>query len=204
MSPSLQCLTAERLADALIRQASRFIGLREVKPNAAWDNPKTPGPDAALVTILREAMRPTPWQDGWAYCAAFAEAAVRLALADLIVPREEREKFLAVHGPHVMTNVRAFQKRGLLSPFPARGALWLARHGMTASGHEGIVIDCEDGKRGKTVTIEANTSLDASSPVKEREGDWITTRVFPSEGRGRLKTQGFISPQAILTLLKSA
>lgn len=203
MSPALQSLTAEQLATAMIRHASRFIGLREVKPNAAWDNPRTPGPDTALVVQLREAMRPSPWQEGWAYCAAFAEAVVRLALAELRIPEAEASRFLAVHGPGVMNNVRAFQARGLLSPFPSRGALWLARHGMTDSGHEGVVIDCEDGKRGKTVTIEANTSLDASSPVKDREGDWITTRVFPSEGRGLLKTQGFITPQAILQLLRA-
>jgi hypothetical protein len=203
MSPSLQSLTPERLAAAIIRQAARFVNLREVKPNASWDNPKTPGPDTALVVELREAMRPSPWQEGWAYCAAFAEAAVRLALAELLIPKAEREKFLAVHGPHVMSNVNAFRARGLLSPFPVRGALWLARHGVTTNGHEGIVTACEDSKRGKTATIEANTSLDASSPVKERDGDWITTRVFPSEGRGLLKTQGFITPQAILSLLRA-
>lgn len=204
MSPALQSLTAETLAHEIIRQAAKFTGLKEVKPNADWDLPSTPGRDDGLARLLRDLMRPSPWQEGWAYCAAFCEAAVRAALIAQRIPAEECAKFLAIHGPGVMNNVRAFQGRGLLSPFPVRGAIWLARHGMTDKGHAGIVTACEEGKRGRLSTIEANTSLDASTPVKERDGDWITTRVFPSEGRGQLKTQGFITPQSILTLLKAA
>ena len=41
-------MNAEQLGHEIIRQASRFIGLREVKPNADWDNPQTPQRDVAL------------------------------------------------------------------------------------------------------------------------------------------------------------
>ena len=72
-------MTSDQLAQGIIRQASRFIGLREVKPNADWDNPNTPGNDRALVDELRSLMRSSPWEPGWAYCAAFAEGMVLAA-----------------------------------------------------------------------------------------------------------------------------
>lgn len=79
MSQSI-AMTDEQFGALIIREASRFVGLREVRPNAQWDNPSTPGPDAVLVSELRVAMRPTPWQEGWAYCAAFCEAVIRRVL----------------------------------------------------------------------------------------------------------------------------
>jgi len=209
MSPALQSLTPERLGAEIVRAAARFTGLREVKPNATWDNPATPGREDALTKELRDLMRPAPWHEGWAYCAAFAEAAVRLALVRLGILESIANRFLSVHGPHVMSNVAAFKARGLLTSSSilnganAPGTLWLARHGATLSGHEGIVT-AHDKNVGMLSTIEANTSLDSSNPIKDREGDWITTRIFPASGRGTLRTQGFITPAAILTLLKSA
>lgn len=211
MSPALQALTPERLGAEIVRAASRFVGLREVKPNASWDLPATPGRDDELTKQLRDLMRPTPWTEGWAYCAAFAEAAVRLALIRCGIPNEESRKFLSVHGPGVMNNVRAFQRLALLSsammqsPLVSIGALWLARHGETAQGHEGIVtgITSTAGTSATLSTIEANTSLDSTNAARDREGDWITTRIFTAGGRGTLRTQGFITPAAILCLLRS-
>ena len=52
-------------------------------------------------------------------------------------------------------------------------------------------------------TIEANTSLDPSTPAKEREGDWITTRVRSVAGTGKLKTMGFVTPATILDFLEA-
>ena len=46
-------MTSDALATAVMRQAGRFVGLREVKPNADWDNPTTAGSDRALVDELR-------------------------------------------------------------------------------------------------------------------------------------------------------
>ena len=88
-------MTSDQLAQGIIRQASRFIGLREVKPNADWDNPNTPGNDRALVDELRSLMRQSPWEPGWAYCAAFAEGMV---LAVIRHPMERRT--LAGDAPH--------------------------------------------------------------------------------------------------------
>ena len=193
-------ITETILATEIIRQASRFVGLREVVPNAHWDNPATPARDVTLSNDLRAAMRPAPWQDGWPYCAAFAEGVVALALLSLGYQPYQISLFTSVHTPHVMTNVRQFGKRNLLSSSPSLGALWLARHGTTDRGHEGI---CTSGvqMRTKMATIEANTSLDPAIPAKEREGDWITTRVRNTQKNGLLVTQGFISPAAILKLV---
>jgi hypothetical protein len=189
-------MNPDQLATAIIREASRFIGLREVRPNAEWNNPSTPGPDTALVQELRAMMRPSPWQPGWAYCAAFVEGVVVRAL------KEHAPKFAALFGPHCMTNVRAFRQRNLLVALPARGAIWLARHGGTDQGHAGIVTTTSDVSR-IMATIEANTSLDPSTPSQEREGDWITTRMRKIDGAGSLVTQGFIHPGHIIQLITS-
>jgi len=190
-------LTPDQLATAIIREASRFIGLREVRPNANWNNPSTPGPDIALVNELRAMMRPSPWQPGWAYCAAFVEGVVVRAL------KEHAPKFAALFGPHCMTNVRAFRQRELLNPLPVPGSIWLARHGSTDQGHAGIVSAVRGGMSVSMATIEANTSLDPSTPSQEREGDWITSRVRLAKGAGPLVTQGFIHPSHILQLITS-
>lgn len=190
-------MTPDQLTTAIIREASRFIGLREVRPNAEWNNPATPGPDTALVSELRAMMRPSPWQPGWAYCAAFVEGVVVRAL------REQAPKFAALFGPHCMTNVRAFRSRELLFAQPVPGAIWLARHGHTDQGHAGIVTAVRDGMGVSMSTIEANTSLDPGTPAQEREGDWITTRVRMAKGAGSLVTQGFIHPSVILQLVTS-
>lgn len=194
------CITPGLLAATIIVKANRFVGLREIKPNANWDNPKTPGPDTALVKELRDLMLPTPWQDGWAYCAAFAEGVVAAAIADLGTP-DQVAKFRAVMTAGVLDSRNRFRSRNLLSDTPAKGAIWLAQHGSTSKGHCGIVVDHWDRKLW---TVEANTSLDSTDPAKDREGDWITRRgPFTSSGRGNLKTVGYVQPVSILQLINS-
>lgn len=186
------------LATAIVREASRFVGLREVKPNAAWDNPTTPGPDAALSQELRELMRPSPWEPGWAYCAAFCEGVVGRALRSLGADDVQLKRWHAVMTPHCVTSARQFTERGLLSSNPCAGAVWLAKHGSASNGHAGIVTGMQ---LPHISTIEANTSLDSRNAARDREGDWITTRLFHQSGRGSLKTLGFISPAAVLRLI---
>ena len=191
-------MTSDQLAQGIIRQASRFIGLREVKPNADWDNPNTAGPDRALVDELRALMRQSPWQPGWAYCAAFAESMVLVALRSLAATPEQIKRWQATMTPHCVTSAGNFRERGLLSANAEPGAIWLARHGSTSNGHAGIVT----AVRGMSMaTIEGNTSLDPSSDAKEREGDWITNRIRFLKGSGTLNTLGFITPAAILKLI---
>lgn len=191
-------MTSDALATAVMRQASRFIGLREVKPNAEWDNPSTAGPDRALVDELRSLMRSSPWEPGWAYCAAFCEGMVLAALRSLSATPEQIKRWQSAMTPHCVTSAANFGKLGLLSSTAAPGAIWLARHGSTSNGHAGIVT----ALRGLSIsTIEGNTSLDPSSDAKEREGDWITARIRSLKGSGSLVTLGFITPASILKLI---
>ena len=191
-------MTSDALATAVMRLASRFIGLREVKPNADWDNPSTAGPDRALVDELRSLMRSSPWEPGWAYCAAFCEGMVLAALRSLSATPEQIKRCQSAMTPHCVTSAGSFRKLGLLSPTAAPGSIWLARHGNTSNGHAGIVT----AVRGVSMsTIEGNTSLDPSSDAKEREGDWITARIRSLKGSGSLVTLGFITPASILKLI---
>jgi hypothetical protein len=185
-----------RLAILIITSARRFCGLREVKPNASWDNPDTPGLDTALVAELRAGMRQSPWEDGWAYCAAFAEFIIATALAKYGATPAQIAKWRGTMSPHCMTAARAFRELALLSPVPVPGALWLARHGTTDNGHAGLV---ELPHTETMDTIEANTSSGQSG--SQRDGDWITTRLRPISGPGDLRTQGFVHPASILRLI---
>ena len=191
-------MTSDTLATAVMRQAGRFIGLREVKPNAYWDNPSTAGPDRVLVDELRSLMRSSPWEPGWAYCAAFCEGMVLAALRSLSATPEQIKRWQATMTPHCVTSATNFSKLGLLSPTATPGAIWLARHGQTSNGHAGIVTSLRSVNMS---TIEGNTSLDPSSDAKEREGDWITARIRLVKGSGSLFTLGFITPDAILKLI---
>ena len=191
-------MNAELLATTTLRHASRFLGLREIRPNADWDLPSTPGPDKALAEELRALMRPSPWKEGWAYCAAFCEGMVLAALRELGASSPQIKRWQDTMTPHCVTSARNFRKLGLLSATPTSGAVWLAQHGSTTKGHAGFVTSV----RGVSMaTIEANTSLDKTTPKKDREGDWITTRLSPVKGRGKLRTLGFVSPAAILKLI---
>jgi hypothetical protein len=193
-------VSTDTLAAQIVREASRFIGLREVRKNSDWDNPKTPERDYALAEELRKLMRPSPWEEGWAYCASAAEGWVAAALRSLEFPETKIQRWHKVMTPHCVTSAGNFRARKLLTDKPATGAIWLARHGTSSNGHAGIV----SAASGKSMaTIEANTSLDPTTPAKDREGDWITTRVRGIGGTGSLKTMGFVTPASILALLES-
>lgn len=192
-------LTADTLALAILAHGRRFVGLKEVKPNAEWDNPATPGPDTELVQELRRRMRAAPWEPKWAYCAAFAEAIIVAGLEQCGAPPEQIQRFAAVMSPHCMTSFRAFKELGLIHDTPTAGSLWLAQHGTTDQGHAGLVIRTEDTSR--MMTIEANTSSDPNaSGAQNREGDWITQRIRNRTGAGDLHTRGFVRPASILRL----
>jgi hypothetical protein len=193
-------VSPDTLATQIVREASRFVGLREIRSNSDWDNPKTSERDYAIAGELRKLMRPSPWEEGWAYCAAYCEGVVAAALRSLEFPEEKIQRWHKVMTPHCVTSAGNFRARKLLTDKPATGAVWLARHGTSSNGHAGIV----SAASGKAMsTIEANTSLDPTTPAKEREGDWITTRVRSIGGSGSLKTMGFVTPESILALLEA-
>lgn len=199
MSAQVVGITNDQFGALIVREASRFVGLREVKPNVNWNNPATPGDDAQLVTELREAMRPSPWEPGWSYCAAFCEAVIRRVLQRTAMSGDEAAKFLRVMGPGVRVSFDKFKALKLTSAMPLPGSIWFARHGNTAQGHAGIVTSLSIASQQMS-TIEANTSLDSRDPRQDREGDWITAKTFAAKGRGDLVTLGFVTPASILKL----
>lgn len=192
--------TEDRLAHLMVRAAGRFVGLRETKSNSEWDNPLTRASEKALSDELLGLMRPTPWEPGWAYCIAFCEAVVRLALSDLGASADQIRAVTRPITAGVMVTRDNLETLGHLSKTPVMGSIWLARHGKSRLGHAGIVTAVHTNKTATLATVEANTNLDASNPAKDREGDWITTRIFPARGRGDLATEGFLTPRSILSL----
>lgn len=192
-------ITPAALADGTIDIATNFVGLREVQNNARWEDAKTPFKDADRETWLRTWMRKVEgWTPGAPYCAAFAGASVAAALYAMGVSMETIEdKFLKVWSAHCMTNARRLKKRGILSAVPVPGALWLAQHGSTDSGHAGVVSTTWQRQMG---TIEGNTT-DGGSREGGGKGDGIFLKQGASKGRGDLITQGFLHPESILKLI---
>jgi len=189
--------TPGQLANRIIAIATDFVGLVEKEENSHWDDPHTPFPDSQKDAWLRKWMAKIPgWTPGAPYCVAFDGGVIANAIQQLLGP-DAMMKFATVWTAHVMTNVRELGRRGLLEAKPAVGGVWFARHGNTDMGHAGVVVDPAG------TTIEANTSAGPTAdPNEQRQGDGIWIRHFDLlQGRGTLRTQGFISPTGILQLL---
>lgn len=189
--------SAVPLADLIVRTASRFVGLREVISNREWDNPATPAKEARLSFELREMMRPSPWEPGWAYCSAFSEGVVLEAMRKGNYPAATLAAFAEPMGAHVVTAAREFGKLGLLRDTPKRGAIWFGKWGSSASGHAGIV---EAPNGGIMATIEANTGPGKAAgefSAGDREGDWIDRRTRNVRQNGALRTIGFVWPEDV-------
>lgn len=187
---------ADRLADLIIREASRFVGLREISPNRNWDNPSTPGNDAALVAELKAMMVSTPWKVTWAYCAAFNEGVLKSALKKGGFDAALIESVARTLDASVMSSFTACEKKGLIRDTPTRGALFFWQNGTKWTGHAGIVSAWDGGST--MATIEANTS--ANKTGDQREGDWITTKTRNRKGEGSFKARGFLWPEDILKM----
>lgn len=191
---------SKRLGFLMIKRATDFVGLVEIKSNAVWDDPNTAAWDRDKSRWLTEWMSKVQgWTPGAPYCAAFDGA---IAAACLEAMGFSSKHFLASWTAHVMTNVRLLRKLKYHSEIPTLGAIWLARFGDTDRGHAGIVAT--HGARSMT-TVEGNTmkeTSDAGDPNKQRAGDGIWIRGQAITGRGKLRTQCFCSTDAILTLAK--
>lgn len=191
--------TAEALAAEIIRQAEAFQNLKEVVPNKKWDNSATPGPDSVLNARLTEVMESAGWEAPWAYCAAFAEGMIILALRQLGCQPGQYARLRKLIQPGVMNTVRALSSVQALSAQPVPGALWLARHGNTDKGHAGIVTSARGN--GLMSTIEGNTTSDFKDSASDRQGDGIFPRARNVAINGNLKTMGFLTPASMLRLL---
>lgn len=187
---------AASLGRAIVRQALLFKGLVESRPNASWDDPATPGPDAVQTEILLKVMGSLGWKPGQPYCMAFAGAMVSLAVSHHFMPTYERSlRLIRVRQlitPGCVETAKRARLHGLLSDFGSPGALWIAQHGDTPRGHAGVVTAwAQEGQLMKT--LEGNTD-DAGS----REGDGIFEKLRDPKRNGSLHTLGFIHPDAWL------
>lgn len=180
-------MTPQELATGLIAHATNYVGLVETEQNARWSKPAL---SASLLKLLR---RVPWWSPGAAYCAAFDGAVV---VQTLEAAKLDPAPFLKNWTAHCMTNVRKMRALKLLSADPVPGALWLARHGATDSGHAGIVTDVNGANMA---TIEGNTSPGKAG--SQRNGDGIYARVRDIRCNGDLVTQGFVHPVALLSML---
>lgn len=186
------------LAEAILRSASQFVGLKEVNPNADWDDPSTPGDESALAQKLRDLMRPAPWKKGWAYCITFCEGNVIEAMRQVGASAHAIERVSALISPSVVKTAQNFDKVGLLRGKPTRGAIWLGRWGTGWTGHAGLVRSVSGTRMA---TIEANTSGGeeaAEFTAKDREGDWIDNKARNVSRNGKLITLGFVHPDDLL------
>lgn len=188
-------MTADSFGDQIIRHATMFTGLKEVRQNREWDNPQTPEIDRVLSDLLRREMEKSGWESGAPYCAAFAEAVYRMAWhhcggAD-DAPGFVRFKKLMT--PHVVTSFKNFKAAGLIHRSPAAGAIWFARKRGTSSGHAGIVISVPLwSKPPRMINVEGNTTFAFESAAKDREGDGIARRERDQFGKGSLETLGWL------------
>lgn len=75
------------------------------------------------------------------------------------------------------------------SPLAGRVVIW--RHGISTSGHTGIVVQVEKNT-GYIWTVEGNTG-DSNSSV-QREGDGIYLKRRSTKGTGNMKIVGYLQP----------
>ncbi len=185
----------EKFATLMVKRATDFVGLVEVKDNAVWDDPRTPRWDKEKSQWLVHWMSKVKgWVPGAPYCVAFDGAIAAACLEEVGLPSKY---FLAAWSAHVMTNVNMLKEGELLEENPRVGAIWLARLQGTHSGHAGIVTSSSSKF---VTTVEGNTFPQPTEASKDRNGNGIWIRTFQQRGRGRLVTQGFCTPKAILTI----
>ncbi|MDB6132929.1 MAG: hypothetical protein JWM59_1172 [Verrucomicrobiales bacterium] len=81
--------------------------MKEVSPNRKWDNSATPGPDSTLNAQLIKVMESAGWEAPWAYCAAFAEGMIIMALRRLACRPDQYVRLRKLIQPGVMHTVRS-------------------------------------------------------------------------------------------------
>ena len=145
--------------------ATKFVGLYESKPNAAWSS-KTLDNYDELSSQLIEMMERTGWQPGWAYCAAFVDGIYREAFKDDADKLAIIKKCLS---PSVMTTFKDSKKYFTKTPTP--GSIFIMQMKSGGTGHCGLVGNSI--KSDSFSTIEGNTGPGPAVAAKDRDGDGI-------------------------------
>lgn len=159
------------LSHAIIAKAERFQGLKEIKANEKWDDPKTAGADARAQE-LRKLLEGVKWQPGWAYCMGFTKAIWLEAYKALGMSTDLRRALDDRLSLHVVGSYNAVKH--VTSNLPQPGAIFFMKKGDTIQGHSGIVTGVQIERGIMTITtIEGNTSNTEATAAKDREGDWV-------------------------------
>jgi hypothetical protein len=178
--------TAEEAGLEVLKVASQFLDLYEVKPNAQWSEP-------VESETLKRLMKEAGWQEGWPYCAAFVEACVVMAYRRLGASDEALKVIRSRFSPSVM---QTFVQVGTLGQQrkAVPGSVFFMQKGGTGLGHAGLVVL---GGRRTFVTIEGNTSPGVVDTASDREGDGIYAKVrrlsWTKSPKG-LWLRGFLHP----------
>lgn len=160
-------VSSEALGARIIAVTSRFIGLTEIRPNAAWDDPSTPGPDQRARDLV-DLLTLGGWESGAPYCASFYRGCLLAAAKELGAPDAVLADIRRRYSPSVMETFE--HNRGIVSRVPTPGAMMLLQYKLTGRGHAGVVVKADAERYW---TIEANTSGHVGSDEADREGEGI-------------------------------
>jgi len=182
------------VGEKIVSVAERFESLVEIRSNAVFDDPKTPGPDRRAAEFV-EMIKRAGHRDGWAYCMSMCEGVWHVSYEELGASRDTLSKIAMLLNPHVMSSFSACMAAGLISKIPALGAVGFMQKGSSSSGHAFIVTDPgQDWIR----TIEGNTS---PTDPNERDagigtgGVWRKRRLMSlARKKSGLWIRGFMHP----------
>ena len=180
----------EQVGLEIVTTAEGLLGLVETKSNAEWDDPKTPGPDLRAKRF-KQWLLSVGWNPGWAYCASTVEAVYRQTLVRMAAPPAIVQRIATQLCPSVMKSYARCHDQITKSPIP--GDIMFMQKGHTPYGHAGIVTAVHSGW---FETIEANTSKEASSAERQREGEGIFRKKHNLDfsRRDTLWIVGFLNP----------
>lgn len=183
------------LGQVIIDVAKQWVGLTEVRENAAWQDFNTKGDDKERSDRLIQKMTEAGWESGWSYCAALGKCVYQEAylLYGISKDSEIFKQISSQLNPSVMQSFHNFERLGKISKTPEKGSLFFMRKGSTGFGHMGIV---ESIDAGYLINIEGNTSPNAGTVEAERNGNGVYERRRPfnfSPSKG-LYLVGFLNP----------
>lgn len=160
-------MDAAALTSAIVREAARWVGLRETRANELWS-------PAQRGAAFRAGLESVGWRPGWAYCASFVRLVVRDAMRSVGADETLIREYLRLQGHGVVLSWRAFETRRLTTRTPTPGSVFYMRKGRTALGHAGIVTATLPA--GVIETIEANTSPQPTTSAADRDGQGVYRR----------------------------
>jgi hypothetical protein len=184
----------ERFADTLFELAQPILNAEEVVANKKWNKKNKE---------IREALIDAGWEDGQPYCMYSCKAAWLATYRKLNAPQSIIDLVKSTLNGSVVASWSNCGEMRILTRYVKelklvqRGAIFFLRKGQTSSGHAGIVSEMiPSTMRWSYRTIEGNTSPQAKTASKDREGDGFYSKVRPVDGAhtNGLWLMGFVNP----------